>query len=84
MDIVGYLARGIIQTPVLSARVLFGISKGEGELMSKWSKQLSIPGLPVQPEPKVKPPTQDERIANLERRLLRLELEVSLLEMTLQ
>lgn len=42
------------------------------------SKQLSIPGLPV-PAPKSKPPTQDERIANLESRVLRLELELSLL-----
>ena len=41
------------------------------------SKQLSIPGLPV-PRLKVKKSTTEERLASLESRMLKLELEAAL------
>ncbi len=46
-------------------------------------KQLSIPGLPI-PEPKEKKPTAEERLASLESRMLKLELEVSLLRILME
>ena len=53
--------------------------------MSKWipDKQLSIPGLPV-PEPKVKKPMTEGHLASLESRILKLELEVSLLRILVE
>ena len=49
-------------------------------------KQLSIPGLPRSrpAEPKEKKPTQDDRIDELARRVLQLELEVSLLRILVE
>lgn len=46
-------------------------------------KQLSIPGLPT-PERKVKKPATEEKIDALESRLLRLELELSLLRILVE
>ncbi len=46
-------------------------------------RQLSIPGLPV-PGPKTKKPTIEERLANLESRMLALELEESLLQILME
>ncbi len=45
------------------------------------NKQLSIPGLPT---PETKKPTIEERLANLESRMLTLELEVSLLRILME
>jgi hypothetical protein len=47
------------------------------------NKQLSIPGLPV-PETKTKKPTAEERLASLENRMLKLELEVLLLRILVE
>jgi len=46
-------------------------------------KQLEIPGLPV-PEPNIKRATQEKRINELASRLLRLELEVSVLRILVE
>lgn len=49
------------------------------------SKQLSIPGLEMPPRPaKVKRPDADERLATLESRMLKLELEISLLRILME
>ena len=46
------------------------------------NRQLSIPGLPV-PKPKVKKSTTEERVTNLETRVLTLELELTLIRLQL-
>ena len=47
------------------------------------NKQLSIPGLPV-PEPRIRPSPQNAQINALAKRLLVLELEVSLLRILVE
>ncbi len=47
------------------------------------SRQYPMQGLPP-PEPKVTKPTSEERLAQLEERLLTLELEVTLLKIQME